>query len=226
MAKDIHTKPFDEGTKIKLSIFQDYLREWLPVFLAKKQVIWNTINIYDFFAGPGSDELGFKGTPLIIKDELQPYFDEIITKKLNVNLYFNEYNKAKSDELKEKLIPNGEDLRPYSIEIESLDFKESFNKKFQSMQSNSSANLLFLDQNGIKQIGEEVFSKIINLKTTDFLFFISSSTIKRFPEHPNIAQHIKLNSEKIDKTPYHKIHRLILDHYKSLIPNGKEFYSL
>jgi three-Cys-motif partner protein len=222
MARDIHTKPFDEGTKAKLSIFEDYLKEWLPVFLAKKEVIWRTINIYDFFAGPGYDSKGQKGTPMIIRDELTSYFDNIIDKKLNVNLYLNEYSKAKKEELEARI--DNEDLRPYSITIESLDFKEAFDKQFPSMTQSNCANLIFLDQNGIKHISEEVFKKIIGLKTTDFLFFISSSTIKRFSEHPNISQHIKLNPEEVEKTPYYKIHGLILDYYKSLIPSNKEYY--
>lgn len=92
------------------------------------------------------------------------------------------------------------------------------------MGSKENANLLFLDQTGVKHINEEIFSKIINLKQTDFLFFISSSTIKRFAEQPSISQYIKLNSEDIEKTPYHKIHRLVLEYYKSLIPQNKEYY--
>ena len=87
-----------------------------------------------------------------------------------------------------------------------------------------SANLLFLDQTGIKHINEEIFSQIVNLKRTDFLFFISSSTIKRFNDHPSISQYIKLNSEDIERTPYHKIHRLVLEYYRSLIPQNKEYY--
>lgn len=86
------------------------------------------------------------------------------------------------------------------------------------------ANLLFLDQTGVKHINEETFLKIINLKQTDFLFFISSSTIKRFAEHPSISRYIKLSTEDIEKTPYHKIHRLVLEYYKSLIPKDKEYY--
>lgn len=31
------TKPFDEGTKVKLEIFREYFKEWLPVFLSKKK---------------------------------------------------------------------------------------------------------------------------------------------------------------------------------------------
>jgi len=31
--KDIFDKPFDEGTIIKLKIFQKYFEEWLPPFV-------------------------------------------------------------------------------------------------------------------------------------------------------------------------------------------------
>ncbi len=37
MERDLHNKSFDEGTKAKLAIFRDYLREWLPVFIKKKR---------------------------------------------------------------------------------------------------------------------------------------------------------------------------------------------
>jgi len=50
MAKDIHKEPFQESTIAKLAIFRDYLKEWLPVFLAPNTVYWNKINIFDFFA--------------------------------------------------------------------------------------------------------------------------------------------------------------------------------
>jgi three-Cys-motif partner protein len=224
MSRDIHKKPFDEGTKAKLAIFRDYLREWLPVFIAKKEIYWNTINIFDFFSGPGSDGFGNNGTPLIILDELQPHFENIISKKLNVNLYFNEYDKQKYETLKSTIIQEEEDLHPYSIEIDNLDFKIAFENKFPKMGNKGNTNLLFLDQTGVKHINEEIFTKITNLKQTDFLFFISSSTIKRFAEHPSISQHIKLDAQEIEKTPYHKIHRLVLEYYKSLIPPNKEYY--
>jgi len=223
MSRDIHKSPFDEGTKAKLSIFQDYLKEWLPVFLAKKEIWWPTINIYDFFAGPGSDSNGVKGTPLIIMKELEPYYSHIIEKKLDVNLYFNEYLSSKKEELESK-VWDDPDLRPYSILIESKDFREAFHSQLSVLKKKRTANLLFLDQNGIKQISEDVFKSIVDLKTTDFLFFISSSTIKRFAEHPNIVQHIKLSPQEVEETPYHRIHRLVLDYYKSLIPKDKEYY--
>lgn len=222
MSRDLHDEPFDDGTKAKLSIFKDYLKEWLPVFLSKREPLWNTINIFDFFSGPGSDVTGVKGTPLIIIDELKPYANEIKGKRLQVNLYFNEYRPEKYKTLKSLLGAITDS--PYSIKIDNLDFKSSFSQELPRMQSGKCANLLFLDQSGIKHIDEDTFKVIVNIKRTDFLFFTSSSTVKRFSDHPNISKYLDLNPELIENTDYHKIHRLIVGHYKSLIPNGKHFY--
>jgi len=224
MAKDLHLKPFDESTKAKLAIFQDYIREWLPVFVSARKIYWDTINIYDFFAGPGKDIAGVNGTPCIIVDELKPYLDDLKKKGLAVNLYFNEFDKDKYQQLNAHFVFKDRDVLPYKVEIDSLDFKESFLKKLPDINKKDTTNLLFLDQYGIKHIGEDVFKQIINVKTTDFLFFISSSTIKRFCDHPNILQHINLSPEEVEQTPYYQIHRLVLDYYRSLIPIGKTYY--
>jgi three-Cys-motif partner protein len=225
MSRDLHNKPFDEGTNVKLAIFKDYLKEWLPVFLAKKEIIWNTVNIYDFFAGPGCDSNNNQGTPLIILHELENYKSEIQNKSLNVNIFFNEYDKIKFNALNENIAKYLNNDNPYTIKTENLDFKICFNQEYPEMLNNkNSANLIFLDQTGIKQITAEIFNKIIQLKTTDFIFFISSSTIKRFTEHPAIQAHIKLSPEEIALTPYHKIHRIVVEYYKSLIPIDKKYY--
>ena len=46
---------------------------------------------------------GIKGTPLLILDELEAYLETIDEKQLNVNLYFNEFDANKCDELKQKV---------------------------------------------------------------------------------------------------------------------------
>lgn len=222
MSRDLHQKPFDSGTKVKLSIFHDYLKEWLPVFLAKKEIYWNDINIYDFFCGPGLDNKGIKGTPILILEELEVYKRHIPNKNLKVNLYFNDYSSEKTDKLKSNIEQYKD--RSYNIRITSKDFKEAFSSEYPRMRGNNKVNLLFLDQTGIKQINEKVFKSIIELKRTDFLFFISSSTIKRFTEQPSISRYIKLNPKEVEKTPYHQIHRLVTEYYRSLIPSHKEYY--
>ena len=54
-ARDLFEKPFDEGTMVKLRIFEDYFKAWLPVFIAKPQPYWRVIQIFDLFAGEGKD---------------------------------------------------------------------------------------------------------------------------------------------------------------------------
>ena len=67
MAKDINKSNFDHATKIKLEIFRESFKEWLPVFIHTPYV--DKRYIYDFFAGSGLDSEGNYGSPLILLDE-------------------------------------------------------------------------------------------------------------------------------------------------------------
>jgi three-Cys-motif partner protein len=67
MADKFHKKPFDDATKLKLEIFDECFREWLPVFIFNPTV--SRIFVYDFFAGKGKDSLGNPGSPLILLNE-------------------------------------------------------------------------------------------------------------------------------------------------------------
>jgi len=69
MATDFHNKPFDEGTLVKLEIFQLYAREWLPVFLSSINPPKPEVHVFDFFAGPGVDSNNVEGSPLRIINE-------------------------------------------------------------------------------------------------------------------------------------------------------------
>lgn len=60
MAKDFHNKPFDESSLVKLALFEEYIKEWLPVFFDRAEIIWHNINILDLFSGPGADTNGEK----------------------------------------------------------------------------------------------------------------------------------------------------------------------
>ena len=97
--KNLHARPFDETTKVKLVLFSLYVREWLPVFLASNNPYWKTVNIFDFFAGPGRTTFNENGSPLLTINEVFPYAKHIKEKSLNLNLYFNEYTKEKFDSL-------------------------------------------------------------------------------------------------------------------------------
>jgi three-Cys-motif partner protein len=95
MVRDIHKTEFEEGTFIKLFIFESYIKEWLPVFIKIKDPWWNRIYIYDFFAGPGQDSAGNPGSPLILLRELKPFCLDLHNKKLQLHIIFNEYSRKK-----------------------------------------------------------------------------------------------------------------------------------
>ena len=224
MGKDLHRKPFDEGTQIKLALYENYIKEWLPVFLAKKYCIYQTINIFDFFAGPGVDQTGQKGSPLLTIDALQQYFPQIVENSLEVNLFFNEFSKNKLEQLKVAISERKLDKRPVNIFYSNDDFQQAFERYYPQMTTEKTANFLFLDQNGIKQISEIVFKSILELPATDFLFFISSSIVNRFSDHPAIKKYINIPKSKISTCNHLHIHREILDYYRGQIPSNKEYY--
>ncbi|TDQ08867.1 three-Cys-motif partner protein TcmP [Pedobacter metabolipauper] len=217
--KNLFRKPFDEGTIVKLKLYTDYLNEWAPVFLSKKVPIWKTIQIFDFFAGQGKDSLDNPGSPLIALEVIRSFEKLIIERELTVILHFNELEEEKYNALVECLegCEGNFKIRTYKQDFQSL-----FNECYESMKE--SANFLFLDQNGIKEITSELFARIIVLKQTDFLFFISSSYFRRFANTPEFQKHFPFDPIEMQNIEYYHIHRKVLAHYKSLIPVGKTYY--
>ena len=220
--KDLHKEPFDDSTKAKLEIFKLYIKEWLPVFVANPKRIYPVINIFDFFAGPGMDSEGVSGTPLIIIDCIKEYIEHIEKNNVNVNIVLNEYSQKKYKALNETII-DFEFVHPScNIKTENSDFQVLFEKCIGMMNQSNAANLVFLDQNGIKQITPEVFTKLIRIPTTDIMFFISSSHVRRFNEHPYFQKH--MHFPNINEVPFYHVHRKVLEVYKSLIPEGIKYH--
>ena len=115
MTKDLHKTPFDEGTIVKLALYENYIKEWLPVFLSFSSLKFRRINIFDFFSGPGMDTTGCKGSPLITIDLLHPYWPNIISNDLEVNLFFNDKRKNKIYQLEKYISELKIESKPYSI---------------------------------------------------------------------------------------------------------------
>jgi three-Cys-motif partner protein len=223
MALDLHKKPFDEGTIVKLSLYKNYIKEWLPVFLRSNSQ-FRCINIFDFFCGPGEDDQGQKGSPLITLEILDQYIEHIKKYDITVSLFFNDKRKKKVLKLKEHISQLYPDEPPFKFSFSYKDFDSFFKKSIHLMEDRDSANFLFLDQNGIKHITEEIFQIIVNIETTDFLFFISSSTLCRFNDNPDIKKYICIPKEILSASEYCHIHRCVLEYYRSLIPENREYY--
>lgn len=91
--RNLHHNPFDEGTLDKLDLYRDYLREWLPVFINGPAL--DSINVFDFFAGPGFDVEGNPGSPVITCDEIQKAIAINQKKRVVIKAYFNEKSSDK-----------------------------------------------------------------------------------------------------------------------------------
>jgi len=222
MAKNFHNKPFDEETILKLKIFQSYTREWLPVFLSKGS--FNSIHIFDFFAGPGKDSNGKKGSPLIIIDELKRYLEDPtlpVAPNIDIRLLFNDADKSKIVSLEREL--SHEDA--LLIDTTNLSFEESFAAQRDILRLKSAAKLVILDQCGVKQIAGDVFRQLINSPSTDFMFFISSFYLKRFISIDEIRRHFPdMSPEEIRNIPATDVHRFVCRYYQKLVPPENSFY--
>lgn len=223
MSSDFHGAAFDDATRLKLEIYRSYLSEWLPVFIKRPEgQIWNSkINIFDFFCGPGVDKYGHSGSPLIAIEECKKFSTQLNESGRAVNLFFNDDKPSKIKKLNKIL---GKLVLPAYIKYETSNekFTHAFMRKMRNISG--SANLLFIDQCGIKEVTPTVFNTLTSLKGTDFLFFIASSFFTRFKESDEFKRYIDTSSHLADDTPYYDTHRVIAAMYRDLIPNGTEYY--
>ncbi len=217
------SEPFDDGTKVKLAVFKEYLREWLPTFIKGKEISWKEIYIYDFFAGEGKDSKGNYGSSSIIISELKNHYDAIIEKGLKINVLFNDISSKRIDELKE-FVNSIEPSAPYSIIYHNKDFRVLFEELYREIVDKKDApRLMFIDQFGIKNVTNDLFIKLTYLKRTDFLFFISSSFVRRFSENNEFTRYLSVSKETfVDSEPLHS-HRVICNYYKNLIGDREYF---
>ena len=233
MAKNINDKPFDEATKLKLSIFGECFEEWLPVF--NNDIYTDKVYIFDFFAGSGTDIEKYPGSPLILLDKAKGKDRKYCSNaKKQISFFFNEGSKDKSIELKENLTAFIEDCKlknnctncVYSYSVMNYEFKDVFEKTEikRILEDKKTGKFVLLDQYGFKEIDENIFKQLISFPKTDFIFFISSSFINRFKEHVNTKKYIdttKINFE--DRKP-NEIHRVIANYFRDLVPASKEYY--
>jgi len=216
---DLHLEAFDEGTKEKLAIYSMYLLEFLLVFLHARIP---RIQIFDFFAGPGRDPIGEPGSPLLalgcvdkaLAAARRPNVPEI-------RLFFNELSKRKSHKLEACLSENNP-RSGVTIETDCKDFMESFEEQYPTMPG--CANLVFIDQNGVKHMTRAIFEKLVRLPKTDVIFFVSSSAANRFRNLPEIQDYLPLTDEDRERITSTNAHRIVSSAYRRWIPFGLTYY--
>jgi len=223
MVNNFHHTAFDDATLLKLEIYRRYIETWLPVFIERPHDSWwdGRINIFDFFCGPGKDADGRDGSPLVAIKECSKFATLLSQQNKNVKLVFNDARPKKIKELNETL---GTLKLPLEVHFEtgSNDFDKAFMRKLREMTG--AANLIFIDQCGIKEVNENVFRALIGLKGTDFLFFIASSFFKRFRESKEFKRYLDTSNHLNDDTPHADSHRVIANMYREMIPGGESYF--
>lgn len=211
-------KPFDESTKLKLDIFGECFREWLPVFLNTRTI--QQVFVFDFFAGSGTDINGVKGSPLILLEEakgedrnycskLDKKFEFIFTEKNMAN--YRELNRNVDNFVMKCINKNQCENCVYEIKVKQNEFGSAFSdSETQKIFANRKiGKFVLLDQYGFKEIDENVFLQLVNSPKTDFIFFISSSYIKRFKDHPTTKLYIDTTKMKFEESQPKECHRII-----------------
>ena len=219
--RDLHLKPFDESTKDKLELYREYLREWLPVFINSEYV--DTLQIFDFFAGPGIDIDGNSGSPVITCDGIRNALSQHGKQHPKIKVYFNEYNATKFKQLSECIDEQRKSLPQVDFITMRNDFHSSF-EQWQPLMQGKTANLLFLDQSGVQQITEPVFKTIVQLPKTDIIFFISSALVNRFKNHPEIRNYVPITDQDLSRMNGTNVHRLLANAYRRWIPDGLQYF--
>ena len=223
MQKDLHEKPFDEGTLKKLDIFEAYTKQWLPTFIMNNYE--SDIYIFDLFAGPGYSVTGQEGSPIRILKQINSQIGNIFSRNKNVCVLFNEYDKDKVEKLKkacESFCDNHAELKRAIVskhvqyKILNTDVALLFPKV--KAYLGKFPLLLFLDQNGIKFMSDTYLQPLLNAKKVDFLFYLSSSYFNRFGNTDEFKNIIDIDLKKAKEAPYKYIHRSILEQLREKIP--------
>jgi three-Cys-motif partner protein len=237
MTKDINKTKFPKETELKLDIFRECFREWFPVFLHSPYV--EKVFIYDCFAGSGKDIEGTFGSPLVLLEEARGnengYCQALRKNAKEVHFAFNEIQPSKYEKLKGHIDNfKNECLRncPESscvfqnYKCTNMDFTNLFeNEEFRQIFNNKNyGKFVLLDQYGLKYVNDEVFRFFVNSPKTDFIFFISSSTIRRFQSHDSVEQYFNTKEIKFDSSEPKRCHQLMAKYFRSLIPKGVDYY--
>ena len=198
---------------------------------------------YDFFAGSGYDADGAPGSPIILLEEAMgeksKHCNSIKNSGKAVTFIFNEHEptkrQSKFEELKINIEKHTRKCKEdnncahccFKTNITNMDFGKEFKTDINIkaiLNNTNNGKFVILDQYGFTQVDAEVFTTLVNAPRTDFIFFISSSFLKRFEEHPVSKKFIGDGNLSFDESKPEECHQIIVKYFESIIPSNKEYY--
>lgn len=102
------------------------------------------------------------------------------------------------------------------VQYHSQPHNESLQSALLQLKKNRSANLLFLDQDGLGCVDHSQLSELRNLKSTDLLTFISSGWFERFSDSRE-AETWGMSGLDIASCNYSHIHRFVTSYFRRLV---------
>lgn len=210
-----HSEPYDAGTLTKLKIFELYIQEWIPVFTSRPEPPFSEIHIFDLFSGPGTDAVGVPGSPLRILAQLKQYQQKGVAgwSKVKIGVHLSDADATKVQTLSRIVASSEWQVPGVTPSVQPRRFREALEVHRSVLENKRAAKLLILDQFGVDEITEDVFRALIRFPVTDFIFFLSSSTLHRFRDHPAIKIKIERPENSYD------VHRAAFDHFRKLAGN-------
>ena len=221
--KNFHKEAFDEGTNCKLALYKQYLRAWIPTFLNNPWI--KSIQIFDFFAGPGTDGNGNAGSPLLAAEELKLAIDKHCEKQAldkTITLYLNELDSNKFQTLQKTAAQIRTQVPSVNVEVTNTDFASLFQQYLPCMRANKTANFIFIDQFGLKEVNEDIFRTLTSLSRTDFMFYLSAATANRFKDLADVVKYLPpLTDEDRQNMDGDNVLRILADSYsRNWAPDG------
>ncbi|MBU3928138.1 MAG: hypothetical protein KKB74_10060, partial [Bacteroidetes bacterium] len=172
-------------------------------------------------------------TAFNILNEIKPYCDDIRKSKKKVYIILND--KQVSEVLKSNVLNffktcktncNGDCVfaEDENLIIRAEDFETYFPKIYPNMlKRKKAAKLLYLDPFKFV-IDSDLFQKLINIPSADFICFMPSFFLRRFPNEPAFNKYIDTKEiDFVESKPAH-CHRVIADYFKTLVPPDKEYF--
>jgi three-Cys-motif partner protein len=219
-SEGFHERPYDGGTIRKLEIFELYAQEWLPVFLAPAKPWVSEVHVFDFFCGPGADSLNIAGSPLRFLNQLRLYHTKNLAgwTQLRIVAHFFDQDEGKVERLRATLATDSWTIPGVETDVRRVQFHDALQEYQSTLQNPKAAKLLIIDQFGVDAVSDSVFLQLIDYPTCDFIFFLSSSTLHRFRDHPAIKQKIRKPEDSCH------VHRAAFEHFLALIPADRPYY--
>ncbi|MDT8448215.1 MAG: three-Cys-motif partner protein TcmP [bacterium] len=215
-----HANDFDDGTKIKLAVLKQDFVGWLGNWCQAEYI--SQINVFDFFAGSGQDGSGEDGSPLVFIKVLEYFKPRFVNGGIQVVLYLNDIDKRKIEALESLMSKREYDF--FKTIISNEPFQDCFERLKPVLEGDSTANFVFMDQFGIKDVSISVLEYFSGLARTDILFFISSSFAKRFADSPEFSKYHDISRREFIGFDHNETHRAVLNYFRSVIPTNRPYY--